>query len=136
MTNVQGMGNVESSGKSVCPDGLLKTCPSAWSCIKESWRHLEDEGHEIHSRVEQWWTLGISHRALALAPLSVSLYLKASVSCKHSSGTHCPFCKIHFNYKKYLKLPQSLVLQLKKKKNLGVFLNLRSALTHFCSFLS
>ena len=28
------------------------------------------------------------------------------------------------------------MLQIKKKKNLGVFLNLRSALTHFCSFLS
>ena len=62
--------------------------------------------------------------------------LKASVSCKHSSGTHCPFCKIHFNYKNYLKLPQSLVLQVKKKKNIGVFLHLRSAFTHFCSFLS
>ena len=84
---------MESSGKSVCPDGLLKTCPSAWSCIKESWRPLEDEGHEIRSRVEQRWTLGISHRALALAPLSVSLYLKASVSCKHRSGKHSLFCK-------------------------------------------
>ena len=90
----KGWGNVESSGKSVCPDGLLKTCPSAWSCIKESWRPLEDEGHEIRSRVEQRWTLGISHRALALAPLSVSLYLKASVSCKHRSGKHSLFCKI------------------------------------------
>jgi len=47
------MENVESSGKSVCPDGLLKTCPSACSCIKESCRHVEDEGHVIRSRVEQ-----------------------------------------------------------------------------------
>ena len=62
-------------------------------CIKESWRHLEDEGHEIRSRVEQQWTLGISHRALALAPWPVSLHLKASVSCKHTSGKHSVFCK-------------------------------------------
>ena len=27
----------------MCPDGLLKTCPSAWSIISESWRPLEDE---------------------------------------------------------------------------------------------
>ena len=93
-TKSKGWGNVESSGKSVCPDGLLKTCPSAWSCIKESWRHLEDEGHEIRSRVGQPWKLGICHKALALAPLSVSLYLKASVSCKYRSGKHSLFCKI------------------------------------------
>jgi len=84
-------GNLERSGKRMCPDGLLKTCPSAWSFISKSWRHLEDDGHKIRSRVEQQWMLGISHRALALAPLSVSLYLKAFVSCKHSSGKHCPF---------------------------------------------
>ena len=84
----------------LCPDGLLKTCPSAWSCIKESWRPLEDEGQEICSRVEQQWALGISHRALALAPLSVSLYLKAFVSCKHSSGKHSLFCESKTKLKK------------------------------------
>jgi len=89
----KGWGSLVWSGKSVCPDGLLKTCPSAWSCIKESWRPLEDEGHEIPSRVEQRCTLGISHRALALALLSMSLYLKASVPCKHSAGKYWPFQK-------------------------------------------
>ena len=54
---------------------------------------MEDEGHEIRSRVEQRWMLGISHRALALALLSVSLHLKASVSCKHSAGKYSPFQK-------------------------------------------
>lgn len=45
------------------------------------------------SRVEQRWMLGISRRALALALLSMSLYLKASVSCKYSSGKHHHFWK-------------------------------------------
>ena len=61
--------------------------------IYESWRHLEDEGHEIRSRVGQPWKLGICHKALALAPLSVSLYLKASVSCKQSGGKCWPLWK-------------------------------------------
>ena len=54
MNNVHRMGKCgEQWEECVCLDCLLKTCPSAWSCIKESCRHLEDEGQEIRSRVEQ-----------------------------------------------------------------------------------
>ena len=76
-----------------------------------------DEGHEIRSRVGQPWKLGICHKALALAPLSVSLYLKASVSCKHSAGKYSPFQKnANKQINEYIKRYKIYKEKKKKKK--------------------
>jgi len=104
----QGMGKCGEQWEERVSRWPAENMPFTWSRIKESWRPLEGEGQEICSRVEQQWALGISHRALALAPQPVSVYLKASVSCKHSSGKHCPFSRTIKKTKK-THIPQKAV---------------------------
>ena len=79
MSNVQGMGKCGEQWEERVSRRPAENMSFSMVIIYESWRHLEDEGHEIRSMVGQRWKLGICHKALALAPLSVSLCLKASV---------------------------------------------------------